>query len=93
MSQNFGIHRACACILALLLFGCGCDPCRQFAELACECKQDDEEKQACRASLSLPSELKGFKNARDEEVCKKALKDCDCKKLNDNQDAQCGMYR
>lgn len=96
MSQKFGIHRKGAGILTLLVSlwtMVGCDPCRQLAEEICKCKDNDEERRTCITNLGLAHEHKYFKDAKELEVCERALKECTCEKINDNQDAQCGMYR
>lgn len=81
--------------MVLLVFSLGigaCDPCRQLAEQICNCRTD-EEKKLCINDLSLAGQHQYFKNAKDSNVCEMALKNCDCPKLNNAEDAECGMYR
>lgn len=96
MSQKFGICFKSIGILALLpllLSLVACDPCRQLAEQICKCRETNEERRSCLSDLSLAGQHHFIKEAKQPEVCEEALKNCSCKKINDSQDAQCGMYR
>ncbi len=99
MSQKFGNqHRGIGIVsmAALLWLFCltGCDPCRQLAERICMCRETEVERRECINHLSLSTEHKYFKNAKDGSVCQQALeKGCTCEQINNGQDQQCGMYR
>lgn len=70
-----------------------CDPCRQLAEKMCQCRETEDERKTCTSNLSLANQHEYFAHINEPGVCEAALKDCDCIKLNNNDDAECGMYR
>lgn len=59
----------------------------------CQCRETEEEKRQCMSELSLANQHEYFDSAKDTAVCETALKQCSCEKLNNNDDAECGMYR
>src|SRR5579871_3712091 len=85
--------------LVVLSFGLlACDPCRQLAELACNCRNtegrsDEESRRQCISELSLASQHEYFATAKETGVCEQALKKCTCAKINNKDDVECGQYR
>lgn len=97
MSQKFEFFYQRAFLIPLLVWLMGmvaCDPCRQLADRICNCRETEEERRECSRELSLARQHEYFKNASEPGVCLEALQKCtSCLKINNNDDAECGMYR
>ena len=96
MSQKSTIF--CKATFITIMFIClqvivACSPCRQLAELMCEC-QPEESRRQCLSDLSLASQHEYFSRTFTPGVCEEALKKCgSCLKINNLQDEECGQYR
>ena len=81
-------------VLGALILLSACDPCESLSKQICDCRYGDTEKgRICRQELNLAKTHKYFSNAKDTNICLRALQECPCDKLNDGDDRQCGMYR
>lgn len=80
-------------IACLIMLFAACDPCRQFAEQVCACKISEEERKECIMQLNLAKQHKNFDKAKNENTCLRAMEHCSCKKINTNDDKECGFDR
>lgn len=90
----FFIRQALRCALLLSLVNAiACDRCYDLAAQLCECEKTEERRKACKTNLSLAKSHKFFDLARDQQKCEEAQQKCGCKKMEEGQDEECGLYR
>lgn len=77
----------------LLLSGCG-DYCETFVETSCQCKYPGETRRQESCQKQGETWLAASKNdSAQQDRCEKALANCDCKKYNQEEYAECGLTR
>lgn len=81
------------CFGILMLLTSACDPCYELAEKICDCEKTSLARENCKRELDSRKGYKGMQQAKNEQVCIQALKECTCLLLEENEIEKCGITR